>query len=422
MHQAKFAEPSPKTGQGIREPRVPPRPRCRPSIRKPLTLAHPQPARGAARAQPLTLQPPRAVKPSPTSSAAGGPPGSPLKHRRASAAAEAQHAAKQPRLPAQPPGGRHLPGLLAGCPRRRLIAQSSGPRAPPPPEATPPGRLGPTSPRGPASRPGGPAAGSAVREALRAVFRRVRPAPGLPSAPPAGLCGVASQPRWRPGAARVRVEAASPPVRPCRAVTLRRETAARGEAARSNEIYIAPSGVQKERIQPEDMFVCDINEQDLSGPPASKNLKKSQCTPLFMNAYTMRGAGAVIHTHSKAAVLATLLFPGREFKITHQEMIKGIRKCTSGGYYRYDDMLVVPIVENTPEEKDLKERMARAMNEYPDSCAVLVRRHGVYVWGETWEKAKTMCECYDYLFDIAVSMKKVGLDPTQLPVGENGIV
>ncbi|XP_004852106.1 methylthioribulose-1-phosphate dehydratase isoform X2 [Heterocephalus glaber] len=168
-----------------------------------------------------------------------------------------------------------------------------------------------------------------------------------------------------------------------------------------NEIYIAPSGVQKEQIQPEDMFVCDISERDISGPPESKKLKKSQCTPLFMNAYTMRG---------------------REFKITHQEMIKGIRKCTSGGYYRYNDMLVVPIIENTPEEKDLKERMARAMNEYPDSCAVLVRRHGVYVWGETWEKAKTMCECYDYLFDIAVSMKKVGLDPAQLPVGENGIV
>ncbi|XP_036747545.1 methylthioribulose-1-phosphate dehydratase isoform X2 [Manis pentadactyla] len=168
-----------------------------------------------------------------------------------------------------------------------------------------------------------------------------------------------------------------------------------------NEIYIAPSGVQKERIQPEDMFVCDIHEQDISGPPPFKNLKKSQCTPLFMNAYTMRG---------------------REFKITHQEMIKGIRKCTSGGYYRYDDMLVVPIIENTPEEKDLKERMASAMNEYPDSCAVLVRRHGVYVWGKTWENAKTMCECYDYLFDIAASMKRVGLDPTQFPVEENGIV
>lgn len=53
-------------------------------------------------------------------------------------------------------------------------------------------------------------------------------------------------------------------------------------------------------------------------------------------------------------------------------------------------MLAVPIIENTPEEKDLKDRMARAMEEYPESCAVLVRRHGVYVWGESWEKAKTM--------------------------------
>lgn len=59
-------------------------------------------------------------------------------------------------------------------------------------------------------------------------------------------------------------------------------------------------------------------------------------------------------------------------------------------YCSYDDTLVVPIIENTPEEKDLKTRMAQAMEEYPDSCAVLVRRHGVYVWGESWEKAKTM--------------------------------
>jgi len=42
-------------------------------------------------------------------------------------------------------------------------------------------------------------------------------------------------------------------------------------------------------LQPEDMFVCDMNEQEISGPPPHKKLKKSQCTPLFMNAYTMRG-------------------------------------------------------------------------------------------------------------------------------------
>ena len=38
----------------------------------------------------------------------------------------------------------------------------------------------------------------------------------------------------------------------------------------------------------------------------------------------------MIHTHSKAAVMATLLYPGKEFKITHQEMIKGIRRGQTG--------------------------------------------------------------------------------------------
>ncbi|XP_059150817.1 methylthioribulose-1-phosphate dehydratase-like isoform X2 [Physella acuta] len=142
-----------------------------------------------------------------------------------------------------------------------------------------------------------------------------------------------------------------------------------------DNIFIAPSGVQKERIKPEDLFVQTIDGEDILTPPPAKKLKKSQCTPLFMNAYTMR----------------------RE-------------------YYRYDEELVVPIVENTPYEEDLKDAMALAMKDYPDTCAVLVRRHGVYVWGDTWEKAKTMCECYDYLFDIAVQMTALKLDPTQKPV------
>lgn len=54
----------------------------------------------------------------------------------------------------------------------------------------------------------------------------------------------------------------------------------------------------------------------------------------------------------------------------------------------------------------------------------LIDRIGELCFSETFRSLPFLyrCECYDYLFDIAVSMKKVGLDPTQLPVGENGIV
>ncbi|XP_074113655.1 methylthioribulose-1-phosphate dehydratase [Cotesia typhae] len=182
-----------------------------------------------------------------------------------------------------------------------------------------------------------------------------------------------------------------------------------------NEIYIAPSGVQKERIAPEDMFVQALDGVDISSPPAEKKFKKSQCTPLFMCAYTSRNAGAVIHTHSKFTVMATLLWPGREFRVTHLEMIKGIRNQKLNRAYRFDEELVVPIIENTPFEEDLKDRMAEVIKEYPETCAVLVRRHGVYVWGDNWQQAKTMTECYDYLFDIAVQMKQAGIDPLLTP-------
>ncbi|KAI9227391.1 MAG: putative methylthioribulose-1-phosphate dehydratase [Piptocephalis tieghemiana] len=178
-------------------------------------------------------------------------------------------------------------------------------------------------------------------------------------------------------------------------------------------IYIAPSGVQKERVKAEDLFILPDSEdpkvQPIYSPP--QPLRPSQCTPLFFNAYRLRGAGACIHTHSQAAVMATLLWPSSAFECTHLEMIKGIRDEVKGSNLRYDDRLVVPIIENTCHEADLQESMEVAMQAHPGTCAILVRRHGVYVWGRTWEEAKTMCECYDYLFDLAVKMKMAGLDP-----------
>lgn len=186
---------------------------------------------------------------------------------------------------------------------------------------------------------------------------------------------------------------------------------------RGNEIFVAPSGVQKERIKPEDIFVLDASDQNkILCSPSDKSLKASECTPLFFNAYTMRQAGAVMHSHSQNAALVTLLYD-KEFRITHIEMIKGIKKGPGNDApsLQYYDMLRVPIVENTAREHQLTERMAKAMEEYPETNAVLVRRHGVYVWGPTWQKCKAMMECYDYLFEVAIKMKQLGLNPEAIP-------
>jgi hypothetical protein len=63
-------------------------------------------------------------------------------------------------------------------------------------------------------------------------------------------------------------------------------------------------------------------------------------------------------------------------------MIKGVRIAGTGRALSYLDTLELPIIENTPNEEDLKDSMAEAMKKYPDAAGVLVRRHGVYVWGK----------------------------------------
>jgi methylthioribulose-1-phosphate dehydratase len=50
-------------------------------------------------------------------------------------------------------------------------------------------------------------------------------------------------------------------------------------------IYVAPSGVQKERLEPSDLFTLKPDGAVSQSPPPEKKLTLSQCTPLFMNAY-----------------------------------------------------------------------------------------------------------------------------------------
>jgi methylthioribulose-1-phosphate dehydratase len=165
-------------------------------------------------------------------------------------------------------------------------------------------------------------------------------------------------------------------------------------------IYMAPSGVQKERLSPEDIFVLDADGNIVEEP--GRGLKLSQCSPLFMHAYKMRNAGAVLHSHSVNAATATMLFD-KQFRIKNMEMQKGVE-----GYGAFDT-LEVPIIDNTAYECELADSLGEAIQNNPKTHAILVRRHGVYVWGKDWKQAKTHAECYDYLFEAAGRMKQLGI-------------
>ncbi|XWS68658.1 hypothetical protein CRYUN_Cryun04dG0109800 [Craigia yunnanensis] len=174
-------------------------------------------------------------------------------------------------------------------------------------------------------------------------------------------------------------------------------------------IVMSPSGFQKERMVAEDMYVLSSDGFMLPTPPLKpypyQPPKCTDCAPLFLKAYEICNAGAVIHSHGMEACLVTMINPfSKEFRITHMEMIKGIQG------HGYHDELVVPIIENTAYGGELTESLTEAMRAYPKTTAVLVRNHGVYIWGDSWISTKTQAECYHYLFDAAIKLHQLGLD------------
>jgi methylthioribulose-1-phosphate dehydratase len=184
---------------------------------------------------------------------------------------------------------------------------------------------------------------------------------------------------------------------------------------RGDRIFMAPSGVEKEKIHPADVFVLDARGEILE-PAANPNLKLSECAPLFQAAYELRDAGAVLHSHSSNVVLATMLArrgSGQAIatlEFTQLEMIKGV---AGHGFY---DTFVLPVIDNTPRECELTESLRSAIAEYPRSPAVAVRNHGIYVWGRDEVHAKTQAECIDYLCEVTVKMHAAGIpDHRQQP-------
>lgn len=176
---------------------------------------------------------------------------------------------------------------------------------------------------------------------------------------------------------------------------------------RGDRIYMAPSGVEKEKIRPADVFI--LNEAgEILERAENPALKLSECAPLFQSAYELRDAGAVIHSHSPNVVLATMLAERQSdvistLEFTQLEMLKGL---AGHGYY---DTFVLPVIDNTPRECELTDSLRAAIQAFPKTPAVAVRNHGVYVWGKNEIQAKTQAECVDYLCEIKVRMHAAGI-------------
>jgi methylthioribulose-1-phosphate dehydratase len=117
---------------------------------------------------------------------------------------------------------------------------------------------------------------------------------------------------------------------------------------------------------------------------------------LHLTVVRVRGAGAVLHTHSVWSTLLSEAFAqdGR-LLIEGFEMLKGL-----AGVRTHEHHESLPVIENSQDMDALSRSLEEALERYPDSHGVLLRRHGLYTWGRDLAEAKRHVEILEFLLEV----------------------
>ena len=157
------------------------------------------------------------------------------------------------------------------------------------------------------------------------------------------------------------------------------------------QIAMSPSGVDKGELRPEQLLTIDENarivgQQD--GKPSDESL-------LHIRIVKERGAGAVLHTHSIwNTILSDLYAADGGIKIEGYEMLKGLQ-----GVRTHEHAEWLPIVENSQDMPALSETIGATLNKHSAAHGFLLRRHGLYSWGENLAQAKRHIEILEFLLE-----------------------
>jgi methylthioribulose-1-phosphate dehydratase len=173
-------------------------------------------------------------------------------------------------------------------------------------------------------------------------------------------------------------------------------------------LLLAPTGVHKERIRPNEFFTVDPADGSVLASPDDPSLRPSECNAIFSMTARERGARSVVHSHALSAVLAgDLAADADHVAIRDLEMLKGIRGVANR------DVHLLPVIRNTPRESELTEQLARVLGDprFASSFAVVVADHGAYIWGDDVWEAKRHTEVYHFLFEAVVARRDRQQEP-----------
>jgi methylthioribulose-1-phosphate dehydratase len=156
-------------------------------------------------------------------------------------------------------------------------------------------------------------------------------------------------------------------------------------------LLMTRSGMAKGRLTTDGFVEVDAAGsvvQPTGGRPSAEAL-------LHVEIAGARGAGAILHTHSIWSTLLSEWYgPAGGLAIVGYEMLKGLE-----GVATHEHREWVPILENDQDMSRLAGRVRGLLTAEPHIHAFLLRRHGLYTWGESIAQAVRHVEILEFLLE-----------------------
>ncbi len=159
------------------------------------------------------------------------------------------------------------------------------------------------------------------------------------------------------------------------------------------ELIVTASGKDKGRLE-----LADFVHIGRDGQPLEPNQPKSSAeTMLHVVLAELASVGCVLHTHSVwSTLLSDYFFSDGMIEISGYEMLKGLEGITTHNTAHW-----IPIFENTQDIPALAAEVRSRLCDPMESMThgFLLRRHGLYTWGQDVFAARRHVEIYEFLFE-----------------------
>ena len=156
-------------------------------------------------------------------------------------------------------------------------------------------------------------------------------------------------------------------------------------------IAITSSGLDKGELAATHFLEVDSDANVIEGEG-----RPSAETMLHIAVAKLRGAGAVLHTHSVwSNILSDAHICEGGITIEGYEMLKGLEGVSTHEHSEW-----LPVIENSQDMRSLAVSVEAMLREQTNVHGFLLRRHGLYTWGSNLAEAKRHVEIFEFLLEV----------------------